>query len=57
MAEREGIGVNLIWAITLLISVALVAGAIYYTGMIGNAGGDKKIDVEVKVPDAPVKTN
>ncbi len=55
MEEREGVGVNLIWAITMLIAVALIAGAIYYTGIIGGGSQDKKIDVEIDVPSAPAK--
>ena len=52
MQEREGVGVNLIWAITFLIAVSLIAGAIYYTGLLGAATGsqDKNIDVDVKLP-------
>ena len=52
MDEREGVGVNLIWAITLLIAVALIAGAIYYTGLLGGASQDRDIDVDVKLPAA-----
>lgn len=57
MEEREGVGVNLIWAITMLIVVALIAGAIYYSGIIGGATQDKNIDVDISVPSAPAKTN
>lgn len=57
MEEREGVGVNLIWAITMLIVVALIAGAIYYSGIIGAGSQDKKIDVDIDVPAAPAKTN
>lgn len=56
MDEREGVGVNLIWAITLLIAVALIAGAIYYTGLLGVGDQEKDIDVDVKLPSAQ-KTN
>lgn len=50
MEEREGIGVNLIWAITMLIAVALIAGAIYYTGLLGVGNQSKDVNVEIKVP-------
>lgn len=46
---RESVGVNMIWAITILLIVALLAGAVYYSGFLSNAG-DKDIDVNVKVP-------
>lgn len=49
MAEENGTGNNLIWAVTLIIVVALIAGALYYSGFLG---GTKKqqIDVEVSAP-------
>ena len=52
MAEEESTGSNLIWAVTLIIIVALIAGALYYSGFLG---GTKKqqIDVEVSAPAAP----
>ena len=51
MAEEDGVGNNLIWAITTIIIVAIIAGALYYSGFLG---GTKKqnVDVEVKVPGA-----
>ena len=50
MEEREGVGVNLIWAITLLIIVAVLAGAIYYSGILSGASPDKNVDVDVEIP-------
>lgn len=49
MAEENGTGSNLIWAITTIIIVAIIAGALYYSGFLG---GTKKeqIDIEVKTP-------
>ncbi len=49
MSEENSTGNNLIWAIAMIIIVAIIAGAIYYSGFLG---GTKKqeIDVEVKVP-------
>jgi hypothetical protein len=49
MSEENGTGNNLIWAVTLIIVVALIAGALYYSGFLG---GTKKqqIDVEVSTP-------
>lgn len=53
MANENGTGNNLIWAVTLIIIVAMIAGAIYYSGFLSNAGTqDKNIDVDVTVPAA-----
>ena len=52
MAE-ESTGSNAIWAIALVIIVAMIAGLIYYSGMLGGQSGKKQIDVDVKVPSAP----
>ena len=49
MQEENGTGNNLIWAVTLIIIVAIIAGALYYSGFLG---GTKKeqIDVNIDVP-------
>jgi hypothetical protein len=49
MAEENGTGSNFIWAITLIIIVAIIAGALYYSGFLG---GTKKeqIDINVTAP-------
>ena len=49
--ERESVGVNMIWAIAILLIVAMLAGAVYYSGFLSNAG-EKDIDVNVQVPAA-----
>ena len=47
--EGNSTGNNLIWAITVLIVVAIIAGALYYSGFLG---GTKKeqIDINVTAP-------
>jgi hypothetical protein len=52
MAEENGTGSNVIWAITTIIIVAIIAGALYYSGFLG---GTKKeqIDINVTAPSAP----
>ena len=54
MSEENSTGNNLIWAVTLIIVVALIAGALYYSGFLG---GTKKqrIDVEVSAPSVPAR--
>lgn len=55
--DREGgsgAGSNAIWAIALLIIVALIVGVVYYSGILTKAGGgEKKVNVEVSAPSAP----
>jgi hypothetical protein len=52
MAEEDGTGNNLIWAITTIIIVAIIAGALYYSGFLGGAPKkpQQNIDVDVRVP-------
>ena len=49
MAEENGTGSNLIWAITTIIIVAIIAGAVYYSGFLGGTKKEK-IDINVDVP-------
>lgn len=51
MAEENSTGSNLIWAVAMIIIVAIIAGAVYYSGMLS---GNKKqeVDVEIKVPSS-----
>lgn len=47
--EGEGAASNAIWAISLIIIVGIIMGALYYGGIL--SGKQKKeIDVEVSVP-------
>ena len=53
LVETEGGGgtaSNAIWAITLLIIVGLIVGAVYYSGILRKAPATQKIDVEVTAP-------
>ncbi|MGI8811118.1 MAG: hypothetical protein ACR2IH_01155 [Pyrinomonadaceae bacterium] len=52
MSEENGTGNNLIWAVTTIIIVALIAGALYYSGFLNSAPRKQNVDVEVKVPVA-----
>lgn len=47
--DGNGTGNNLIWAITTLIIVAIIAGALYYSGFLG---GTKKTteNINITVP-------
>ncbi len=51
MSDENNTGSNLIWAVAMIIIVAIIAGAVYYGGLL--SGNQKKeIDVEVKLPAA-----
>lgn len=49
MDEENSTGNNLIWAVTLIIIVALIAGAIYYSGFLSQTK-KTEVDVEIKAP-------
>lgn len=49
MSEENNTGNNLIWAITTLLIVAIVAGAFYFA-VLKTDNKSKDIDVEIKVP-------
>ena len=53
-SPRESTGSNAIWAVALVIIVALIVGALYYSGMLRRltAPAGQKINVEVSAPAA-----
>ncbi len=54
MSEENNTGNNLIWAITTLIIVAIIAGALYYSGFLGGATKPSGTGVNIKI-DAPAR--
>lgn len=54
MSEESNTGNNLIWAITTLIIVAIIAGALYYSGFLGGATKPKDKDINIKI-EAPTR--
>jgi hypothetical protein len=52
MAEDNSTGSNFIWAVTLIIIVAIIAGALYYSGFLGGTKKER-IDINVTAPAAP----
>ncbi len=46
MAEENGTGSNVIWALAAIIIVAMIVGAMYYSGFLG---GSKKHDIDVEI--------
>jgi hypothetical protein len=51
MSGDNSTGNNMIWAITLLLIVAIIAGAVYYSGLLGGAKKEK-IDINVSAPSS-----
>jgi hypothetical protein len=50
MADDNSTGTNMIWAVAMIIIVAIIAGALYYSGALRNRPTQQKIDVEVTAP-------
>jgi len=49
MSEDNSTGSNFIWAVALIIIVAIIAGALYYSGFLGGTKKEK-IDINVTAP-------
>ena len=51
MADDTGNGTasNAIWAVALIIIVAMVVGVVYYSGIL-RGGAEKKVDINVSAP-------
>lgn len=50
MADENGTGNNLIWAIAMIIIVAIIAGALYYSGFLGGAKKEPDVKINVTAP-------
>lgn len=50
MAEGEGTASNAIWAVALIIIVAMIVGVVYYMSQMNKGGAEKKIDINVTAP-------
>ena len=55
MADGEGTGSNAIWAIALIIVVAIIAGVVYYSGILKQGSKKSEIDINVTAPAREVK--
>lgn len=53
MSEENTTGSNAVWAIALVIIVAIIAGLIYYSGILKSKPSKTEIDVDVSIPAAP----
>lgn len=54
MAEENGTGSNAVWAIALIVVVAIIAGVVYYSGVL-KSSPKKQVDINVTVPAAPAR--
>ncbi|HBE81438.1 MAG: hypothetical protein JNK51_13695 [Blastocatellia bacterium] len=53
MAEENGTGSNAVWAIALVVVVAIIAGVVYYSGVLrSKPAKERDIDINVTVPAA-----
>jgi len=50
MAEEEGTASNAIWAVALIIIVAMIVGVVYYSGILRSGNDKKEIDINVTAP-------
>jgi hypothetical protein len=50
--DDNSTGTNMIWAVAMIIIVAIIAGAIYYSGALRGRRSEpsQKIEVEVSAP-------
>jgi len=50
--DEESTGTNMIWAVAMIIIVAIIAGALYFSGALTGRRNEptQKIDVEVSAP-------
>jgi len=49
--EGDSTGSNVVWAIALVVIVAIIAAVVYSGGFLdGGRGGDKKINVDITAP-------
>lgn len=52
MNEENGTGSNAVWAIAIVVVVAIIAGVVYYSGVL-KTGPVKDINIKVTTPATP----
>lgn len=50
MAEENSTGSNAVWAIALVIIVAIIGGLVYYSGILKTKPQQTDVDVDISVP-------
>ena len=54
MAEENSTGSNAVWAIALIIIIAIIAALVFYSGIL-KTSPKKQVDINVTVPSAPAR--
>jgi hypothetical protein len=49
MAEGEGTASNAIWAVALIIIVAMIVGVVYFSGIL-KTSSKKEVDINITAP-------
>ncbi|MBP6004495.1 MAG: hypothetical protein KA746_13765 [Pyrinomonadaceae bacterium] len=52
MTDENGTGSNAVWAVAIVVVVAIIAGVVYYSGVL-KTGPKKDINIKVTTPAAP----
>lgn len=55
MSEENSTGSNAVWAIAMIIIVAIIAAVVYYSGILKTAPGKTEVDINVSAPAAPAR--
>lgn len=53
MSEENSTGSNAVWAIALVVIVAIIGGLIFYSGILKTSPNKKQVDINVTAPSAP----
>lgn len=55
MVEENGTGSNAVWAVALIIIVAIIGGIVYYSGVLKTGTKKTEVDINVTAPSAPAR--
>ncbi len=55
MEQDSGTGSNAVWAVALIIIVAIIGGLVYYSGILKTGPQNKDVDINVTVPGGPAR--
>jgi hypothetical protein len=56
MEEGNSTGSNAVWAMAFVVIVAIIAGVVYYSGIL-KTGPKKDVDIKITTPAAPPASN
>jgi len=55
MADENETGSNAVWAIALVLIVAIIAGLVYYSGMLKTGLKKTEVDINITAPNVPAR--